>query len=502
MLYGLHGEKPDYGLRDVFPTADKVFKVLIKLPGYALMADELMMEVDLNFWINVDCYYKDRARQREEVAEFDAMAPEQKMEDFKAYMRFRQQGFVREVNSPTAVPMSQEAFNAHLQLFRWDYLNKIAHKIKHDTYRIDALEEDWEEFDQILQLMQQQHDARQAKKGWVQALGINAEDAAALYVDDEPEGSDEEFDVDLDEFDIILFRGPALPKDSALSRLLDGGKQQQWQLQGVVDWTRPHKVKTKPCAALQETEREFAEQSARLARARLPKVAVSVSASDIQNEQPLLQTVIPDTSKERSNQPGAEPPFPISKSFAPIKDDLGIRGHQRSSTVPDANYVTGDAHSSNLPRPAASFHGRATSTRRHGVQVPRIFTGSFSQLETDIRKMKLDKVKTPEEQPDLLQDRDLQVRDFAVTPRRSPSLTPSPATLLFRREALLSKETELQDRFINGEIVRTRRPSTKTRAQTLRETTIEAWLAKDEARSDSPTLATPALHRPDRKTAL
>lgn len=191
-----------------------------------------------------------------------------------------------------------------------------------------------------------------------------------------------------------------------------------------------------------------------------------------------------------------------SRSFAAVKDDLVSRRHQRSSTVQDANCTA--ARRSDSSRLCASFYDRATGVRRDGIHVPRIFTGSFSQLEIDIRRLKLDKVKTPEDQPDLPRKEHLKVRDFAVTPQRSPYPSPSPATLLFRHEACLSKETELQSRIINGEVIRTRRPSTKVRAQTADETTggIDAWPIGGSDRGGSPTAAASQLPRPQRKHTI
>ena len=101
--------------------------------------------------------------------------------------------------------------------------------------------------------------------------------------------------------------------------------------------------------------------------------------------------------------------------------------------------------------------------------------------------MQLDKVKTPEVQSFSSAGDDVKVRDFGNTPDISRCTTPSPTVVLQRREALISRDTEVQDRLIKGLVVTTRRPSTKGRAHTIddRSPGLEAWLRQDAAKAHS-----------------
>jgi len=185
-------------------------------------------------------------------------------------------------------------------------------------------------------------------------------------------------------------------------------------------------------------------------------------------------TYMPLLSKAKT-----QPPSSISKSFGVAEEEFNLRRHARAATVPEAEAVAMFG-----PHQTRGDRGVAVGTRRRGPDVPRVFTGSFSQLEDDIRKMKLHKVKTPELADG---DGDVKIRDFGATPALSPCDIPSPTASLQRREAKLSRDTELQDRVIKGELVTTRRPSTKERAQTIDTSfDLEAWLKQDSCKMQSP----------------
>jgi hypothetical protein len=162
-----------------------------------------------------------------------------------------------------------------------------------------------------------------------------------------------------------------------------------------------------------------------------------------------------------------------SKSFGIVEEETARRRHIRAATVPEADYTM-----MSFTDALAAHRGDAIGTRRKGPHIPRIFTGSFSQLESDIRKLQLDKVSPTE--PESLTDGNIKIRDFGATPAISPCSTPRSETSLQRREALLSRETEMQHRVIRGEIYSSRRPSTKERARTLDgDLALDAWLKED-----------------------
>jgi hypothetical protein len=180
------------------------------------------------------------------------------------------------------------------------------------------------------------------------------------------------------------------------------------------------------------------------------------------------------TAKVSQSQGKDEPALKVlSKSFGVVEEETARRRHVRAATVPEAEYTM-----MSFTDGLVSHRGDAIGTRRKGPHIPRIFTGSFSQLENDIRKLQLDKVSPTEPEP--LTDGNIKIRDFGATPAISPCSTPRSETSLQRREALLSRETEMQHRVIRGEIYTSRRPSTKERARTLDgDLALDAWLKED-----------------------
>lgn len=219
---------------------------------------------------------------------------------------------------------------------------------------------------------------------------------------------------------------------------------------------------------------------------RIPEDSFSASQTYItdrpQLSTPSLELLTAAVYKPAENERTATLNPGFSKSFSAAEEEVNRRGHARAATFPEADYTT-SANSTGLgaPKQVNTIQGMEVGSRRRGINVPRVFTGSFSQLESDIRSLKLDKVKNPEGRVAPGAGDRIEVRDFGATPRDSPCTTPSPRTPLQRREALLSKETEIQDRLIKGEVVTTRRPSTKGRAQTIDDRTggLNAWLKQD-----------------------
>ncbi|KAK3713703.1 hypothetical protein LTR37_008397 [Vermiconidia calcicola] len=188
--------------------------------------------------------------------------------------------------------------------------------------------------------------------------------------------------------------------------------------------------------------------------------------------------------KPPTREQGGKPHPILSKSFSVAEEEVSRRRHARAATSSELE-CTIHPSSASLLQPKSATSLGTIGSRRKGIAVPRIFTGSFSQLESDIRKLQLEKVNT--QNVPLTSDAvdKVKIRDFGATPAISPCSTPSPTPLLQRREAFVSKETEVQDRLINGEVIATRRPSTKGRAQTIDDRTggLEAWLKEESAGS-------------------
>lgn len=122
--------------------------------------------------------------------------------------------------------------------------------------------------------------------------------------------------------------------------------------------------------------------------------------------------------------------------------------------------------------PTASAIIERRSASIGGSDVPRVFTGSFHELQEGVKELELDRVDLSDAQEDAV-----KIKDFAL---RTPSLLPSPATLLERREAILDRQTQCDGRILAGEIVTSIRPSERHRAQTIDDRTggLEAWLGE------------------------
>lgn len=504
VLLALHREKPDYGLtREVFPTASILYGKLTKLPAVALEADEIRMEYEAYFWRAVTWCQEDRLWQARQVARFNALSIQKKQGLFEQWMRRRHRDFIEAVNSRAAAnPVPPAELDEQMRVFRRDFLRRVTEIIKYDDFgarpKLDSIE-----LAKRLQQLQDEKDNREAVKGWIEALHVDPQ------LLDEDELSDDGTATVADTEDTLVGRSRTdeqPPRDSGPEEesSLDSSTVDEMPIFPSDEQRRRAEESCSGAASGHDTPYQSETSRLEVAKASVndqPNLQDHArpyeESPSTKGPPPLLEPPphkpVP-TSKHARNKKNIFSTLPthVSKSFAHVEDDISDRGHHRASTVPDNCFTTTDVASSDLSRPAASFNGRAFGTRRHGMHIPRVFTGSFSQLEADIRSMQLYKVKTPEDQPDLAQEHDLKVRDFAVNPQTSPSPIPSPATLLFRREALLSKETEVQNRVINGEVVRTRRPSTKSRSQTI-DNTNEAWWTKDKL---------PPLPRPERKNTI
>ncbi|RMZ14235.1 hypothetical protein D0862_02074 [Hortaea werneckii] len=203
----------------------------------------------------------------------------------------------------------------------------------------------------------------------------------------------------------------------------------------------------------------------------------------------------------------------LNKSFSVVEDKVMHRGHFRHMTDASDVYTAGSSKAVGpgiaQPAPRLPHAGKSLATRRKGSksQVPRVFTGSFHDLEDKVYEHQLHEIKTPEyAQPSSPSEADIAslttsgtlspeagpvARDFAdLTP--IPSNLPSPGSQLQRREALVSRDAQWEDRIINGEVVLSRRPDRLQRAQTIDDRSsgiegLEKWLRQQsEAHSKLP----------------
>lgn len=182
------------------------------------------------------------------------------------------------------------------------------------------------------------------------------------------------------------------------------------------------------------------------------------------------------------------------KQLSPIEELDDKEAMSRSITTNDLLNSLDDFFDSptslpgdeNLPN-APTDDGYNLSTRNPdcqdepsmGSEVPRVFTGSFLELEDCVKGLRLHRVNLSVDGSEA--DGSVKTKDFALcTPSALGSPLPSPATLLERREALSTREPAWEQRIIGGQMVRSRRPHDRNRTQTVDERGggLEAWLAE------------------------
>ena len=194
-----------------------------------------------------------------------------------------------------------------------------------------------------------------------------------------------------------------------------------------------------------------------------------------------------------------------AKSFSAAEEQLNQGGHFRSATNASEVYTAqppgpiglGITH---LPRHESQQATTGLRRKCSSSDIPRVFTGSLEDLEDKVYQYRLHKIKTPEHPPtagvggvgaarfpdELLPDDCPRVRDFAA-PVADHSKCPSPRALQ-RREALVSRDAQFEDRVVKGEVVRSRRPEAVQRAVTITggaEGLSEAWMKQQLAATES-----------------
>lgn len=213
----------------------------------------------------------------------------------------------------------------------------------------------------------------------------------------------------------------------------------------------------------------------------------------------------------------------FNKSFSVVEDEVTHRGHFRNLTDASSIYTAQPAEVV-TPGTIQRMQQRTNANRVVGGRrkdsasvVPRIFTGSFSELESKVLYHRLHKIRTPEHQPSspafastasptescaASSEEGTVVRDFADA-AATPRMCPSPVTLLQRREALSEHDPQWGSRLVKGEVIRSRRPV--QRSQTINDHTggLEAWLRQPSAaRPSSPGASGSAIRVRPRENTL
>ncbi|KAK5690190.1 hypothetical protein LTR97_012378 [Elasticomyces elasticus] len=161
----------------------------------------------------------------------------------------------------------------------------------------------------------------------------------------------------------------------------------------------------------------------------------------------------------------------LVKSFGAVEELVHHRKHLRSATTADTGYTTS---SGNLGLETSRSFGRpiygdpAIGSRPKGSvsSMPRVFVKSFIELEHDADQLELRQIETPQAQPSTPRpasptyegDSPIKVRDFGDS-SNDTSKCPSPATLLYRREALVDPDLPYGERSMYEEMIRSRRGS-------------------------------------------
>lgn len=184
---------------------------------------------------------------------------------------------------------------------------------------------------------------------------------------------------------------------------------------------------------------------------------------DLQVDQP-VQSVFGERDIDPKAYWATSAPAATS-SFGIVEDQIS-RNHKRATTTTD--YM--------LEEDVVGPPTFGSVSRRNKV-VPRIFTGSFSELEQSIRKMRMEDAQNGTKDGSS-RNSGAAAQDFAK--RTMSSFSSSPSLLLGRQPAEFTKNTDQQSR---DQALASRKasdavPSDRARARTLNDTTggLEAWL--------------------------
>ncbi|KAK5135989.1 hypothetical protein LTR08_004243 [Meristemomyces frigidus] len=197
----------------------------------------------------------------------------------------------------------------------------------------------------------------------------------------------------------------------------------------------------------------------------------------------------------------------LTQSFGAIEEKVAQRSHFRAPTT---------GYTAN-PRPALAVGIANVDPRRQIVRgapvgdrrrsnkstVPRVFTGSLSELERRIFDLDLHRVKTPEDQPgspvvSSPPSKATVGKDCGAQAPRTPAVYPNPDTPMQRQEALDNEDADWNNGVAHGEVIRRRRAApregkTPPRSEPTidqRPEQLEAWL-RQKAPVENPAPGTP-----------
>ncbi|KXT06447.1 hypothetical protein AC578_6084 [Pseudocercospora eumusae] len=134
-------------------------------------------------------------------------------------------------------------------------------------------------------------------------------------------------------------------------------------------------------------------------------------------------------------------------SFSAVEDQINHRQKGEATTLDPVNYTTEDTDSASSP--VAGPPQLGSVIRRGGRSTPRIFNGSFSQLEGGIHKLRSSRASNPSDSA--LQQ--IEIKDFATPPQGTPhtSSPSSPALQIRPRELPLRIDsTNVRPRNFSG----------------------------------------------------
>lgn len=196
-----------------------------------------------------------------------------------------------------------------------------------------------------------------------------------------------------------------------------------------------HNLETQLESALDELQRKDMN--------RMTPIVEHEVASLLPGEQPMReQRFMTVSDSER------RPVF--NKSFSTVEEKVHHRGHFRHATIAESVYTvdTGTPDSDQIELRPRNHQWQATiGSRRQKSEIPRIFPGTLMELERAVSRMKLYNVRTPESQAITTSSGPIGpiiARDFAHTPV-TPSMCPSPATLLQLGEGLAGTRSSFID---------------------------------------------------------
>ena len=219
------------------------------------------------------------------------------------------------------------------------------------------------------------------------------------------------------------------------------------------------------------------------------------SAVNIQEMAQLSQFsgVCTATAFQPPKKPAAKPSSLLIQSFGAAEEEIFRRGHARAMTVSETEYAAAAANASVAPlRPTCTHPVPKTAIviRRKGSDIPRVFVDSLHELESDVRELGIDKVKTPGEESEANLTDSTRVSGLRRRPAVSRSAMLSLASRLPRGEALFDRGLDVQNRVIASEAAGTRAPFRETRAQTVHDSVrgLEEWL-KEKTSEKSPPCA-------------